>query len=168
MSKQVIYCWDTSVFLAWLGEEKSAPLGDIDLIIGEIDRGEAILLVPVTAYSEILDAKHTPEQMAKLEKFLSRSNVVIADTTKPIARKVGEIRGQGLKEDPPLKLKTPDTTFIATAIHFEANVLHTLEEKMRKLDESPIVDGLKIKLPKRSHRCQCDIRGSPAVRGRES
>ena len=51
MSNRPTYCWDANVFLAWLGEEATAPLADIDLVRGEIDKGEANLLVPVIAYS---------------------------------------------------------------------------------------------------------------------
>ena len=47
MSDRPTYCWDTNVFLAWLSEESTAPLADIDLVRGEIDRGEANLLVSV-------------------------------------------------------------------------------------------------------------------------
>lgn len=81
MNKTPTYCWDATVLLAWLDEEQTAPLHEIDTIVREIDRNEAILLVPVTAYSEVLEAKHTPEKMAQFKKFLERSNVVVADTT---------------------------------------------------------------------------------------
>ena len=127
-SKPIIYCWDSNVFLAWLGEEKSAPLANIELVIDEIDKLLAVLLVPVTAYSEVLEAKHTNKQMDKFRKFLERSNVIVADVTKAIAEKAGEIRSRGLTARPKRSIRTPDATFMATAIIYRADVFHTLEE----------------------------------------
>ena len=154
MNSRPIYCWDANVFLAWLGEEASAPLGDIELVIGEIDSGEAELEVPVTAYSEILEAHHTPEQMEKFRKFLQRSNVDVANITQPIAEKAGQARSRALALVPKVKLRTPDATYIATAIVYKASVFHTLEaSQLPQLSETPVVDGLKIKTgtPERCH-----------------
>src|SRR5438309_2152778 len=65
--RKPIYCWDSTVLIAWKDEEQGAPLGDMDLIVSEIDKREANLLLPVTAYSEVLRAKHTPDQMDKFK-----------------------------------------------------------------------------------------------------
>lgn len=145
---EVTYCWDTSVFLAWLGEEAAAPLNDIALVVGEIDGGEATLLVPVTVYSEILEARHTTAEMERFRQFLDRTNIVAADTTKAIAEKAGRIRSRGIEAGPARSIRTPDATFMATAILFGASVFHTLETKLINLNGSPIVDGLRIELPK--------------------
>jgi hypothetical protein len=40
-----------------LNEEQSAPLSDIEIVAKEIDTSEAVLIVPVTIISEILDSK---------------------------------------------------------------------------------------------------------------
>jgi predicted nucleic acid-binding protein len=140
------YSWDATVFLAWLVEEASAPLLDIDAVVGEIDDDKAVLIVSVTAYSEILEAKNEPEKMAKFRAFLKRSNVVVADSTVAIAEKAGQIRSKGLAKG--RKIKTPDATYLAVAILFKADVLHSLDDDMLHLNESPIVDGLKITRPK--------------------
>ena len=106
------------------------------------------LLVPVMAYSEVLDAKHSSEQMAVFWKFLAKSNVVVADTTQTIAEKAGEIRSRGLLATPQLSIKTPDATFLATAIVYKATVFHTTETtKLPGLNGSPIVAGLRISAP---------------------
>lgn len=147
-SKRVTYCWDSSVFMAWLGDDAVAPLDNIQLVFDEIDSGKASLLVPVTAYSEILEAKHTAEQMMQFEKFLERSNVVVADTTKAIAKKAGEIRSRGLRAKPKLGIKTPDVTFLATAIIYRADAFHTLETThLPQLSGSDLVDKLLICSP---------------------
>src|SRR4029079_15139196 len=109
-----VYCWDTTVFLAWLNEESGAPLLDIDSVAQEIDKGKAILIVPVTIISDILDSKLSGEQRARLNAFLKRSNVVNATTTLPIAIKARELRDAGRAMKPPKKIKTPDATVVAT------------------------------------------------------
>ncbi|MGD0898734.1 MAG: hypothetical protein ABR915_12930, partial [Thermoguttaceae bacterium] len=57
------YCWDTSVFLAWMKAEEGAPLDDIELVAREIDGGNADLIVPVTIYTEILDTKCSKKEI---------------------------------------------------------------------------------------------------------
>jgi len=148
-SRLVTYCCDANVFLAWLGEEATASLGDIDLVFGEIDRKVASLLVPVTAYSEVLEARHTPAQMEKFRRLLDRSNVVVADTTKTIAERAGLIRSRGIEAKPRRIIKTPDATFMATAIIYRATVFHTLETtQLPGLSGTDIVDKLVITAPK--------------------
>ena len=127
----------------------TALLNDIALVVGEIDNGDANFLVPVTAYSEVLEVHHTPEQMAKFRKFLDRSNVVVADTTKAIAEKAGQIRSRALEAKPKRSIRTPYATFLATAIVYKATVFHTLERtQLPLLSGTEIVDGLRIELPK--------------------
>src|SRR5262249_47396806 len=108
MNKKPIYCWDSTVLIAWIDEEVGAPLADIDLVATAIDRKEAALLLSVTAYMEILRVKHTPEQMDKFRSFASRSNVEVANVTIPIANLVEEIRSNGLSANPKRSIKTPD------------------------------------------------------------
>ncbi|MBI3465125.1 MAG: PIN domain-containing protein [Planctomycetes bacterium] len=148
MSKRTNYAWDTSVLIAWLSDEATAPLGDIGLVVDEIDREKepANLIISVTTFSEILESKHTSEQIEKLGRFLLRSNVISVDTTFPIAQKASQIRNAGLKEG--RKIKTPDAMIIATAVLLRADVLLSLDDVMLKLSESPIVDGLRITLPR--------------------
>jgi predicted nucleic acid-binding protein len=149
MSDRPTYCWDASVFLGWLGEEESAPLADMDLVRGEIDSGEAFLLVPATVIAEVLEAKNTPEQMEKFRNFLKRSNVVVADITQTIAEKTAQVRSRALGLKPQVKLGTPDATYIATAIVFKADVFHTLEKsQLPQLSGIAVVDGLKISAPR--------------------
>ena len=141
------YAWDTSVLVAWLCDEPGAPLDDIGLVVDEIDRDKdpAVLILAVTIFTEILETKHTPEEIDKLSKFLSRSNVLKVETTFKIAKKAGEIRDAALAQG--RKIKTPDAQILATAILYDADVLHTLDDQLLNLSGSVIVDGLKITLP---------------------
>jgi predicted nucleic acid-binding protein len=145
MSSKTNYAWDTSVILAWLNDEPSAPLADVGLVIDEIDGDKANLILSVTTFTEILESKYTAEQLDKLNRFLLRSNVIKVDTTFHIAQKASQIRNAGLAVG--RKIKTPDATVLATAILFKANVLHSLDEHHLNLNGSPIVDGLCITLP---------------------
>jgi len=120
------YSWDTSVFIAWINEEKTAPLLAMELVSREIDAGKATLVVSALVIPEVLDAKMTSEQREKFNLFLQRSNVVVADVTVPIATKARQIRDRGLGETPKRKIKTPDATVLATAILFKCDALHSL------------------------------------------
>jgi len=144
MSRRPLYAWDSSIFLAWLSEEEDKPLGGIDSVVQEIDSGNASLLVSVVAYSEVLRAKHTAEQFEAFEKFLGRSNIVVADNDIRIAKKAEEGRSRAL---PRKKIKTADATHLATAIIYQADVFHTTDGKLIGCNGSPVVDGLKISLP---------------------
>ncbi len=151
MSKaKAVYCWDTTVFLAWLNEERGAPLADIEAVVREIDSNQAVLVVPVTIASEILDSKLSAAQKAKLSAFLHRSNVINADTTLNIARKAREIREAGLAMKPERKIKTPDATIIATAVIYGCDALHSLDDRGNgplRLAGLPELRGLKICKP---------------------
>ncbi len=144
-----LYCWDAGVFIAWFGAEADKPLDDISLVVAEIDRNAADLLVPVTAYAEILDTPAWPNRAEQFRKFVRRSNVVIADTTQAIAEKAGEIRSRGAVAQPKRSIKTPDALFLATAVIYKATVFHTTElTKLPNLSGSDIVEGLRIEAPK--------------------
>jgi predicted nucleic acid-binding protein len=145
MSSKTNYAWDTSVIIAWLCDDPTAPLADIGLVVDEIDAGAANLIFSVTTFAEILESKYTAEQIDKLNRFLLRSNVIKVETTFPIAHKASQIRNAGLAEG--RKIKTPDATVLATAILYKANVLHSLDAHHLNLDGNPIVDGLSISLP---------------------
>src|SRR5260370_15142035 len=149
MSDIPLYSWDSTVFIAWISEEPGAPLKDIESVVVEIDNKKANLVVSVLAYSEILEVKHTPEQMIKFREFLKRSNVVVADNTVAIAEKAGEIRSRGFAEKgkKKRKIKTPDATFLATTIIYKAAVLHSLDPDLLHLNQSPMVEGLRITKP---------------------
>ena len=104
----------------------------------------------VTAYEEILEIKHSKEQMDKFESFLKRSNIITLNVTLAVAKKTQEIRSKGMATG--RKIRTPDAQHIATAILCKATVLHSLDAGMLSLSETDIVDGLKIEKPMRHDR----------------
>jgi predicted nucleic acid-binding protein len=146
-TERPLYCWDSTTFIAWLKEEESAPLGDIALVVREIDTKEANLLIPATVFSEILEAHLDSNQKDQLEAFLMRSNVVSADLTVPISRRAAAIRDRGLQENPKRKLKTPDAQILATALAHHADALHTLDPDLLKINGHPTAEGQAITRP---------------------
>jgi hypothetical protein len=78
---------------------------------------------------------------------LTRSNVLVVETSIRVAEKTGQIRGACLKLKPPVRLLTPDGTFAAAAILTGADVLHSLDDDLLKLSKSKAVGGLVISKP---------------------
>ncbi len=145
MSDRAVYAWDATVLLAWLEEDPSKPLGGIESVVQEIDANTATLLVSVVAHTEVLQAKHTEEQMKNFHAFLKRSNVLVLDVDLRVSEKAQEIRSRGLATG--RKIKTPDAQHLATAIIYHAQVFHTLDDKLINLSRCPIVDNLPISKP---------------------
>ena len=98
-------------------------------------------------YSEILEAKHSKQQMKQFQMFLKRSNVIVVDVTIGMAQKAAEIRGKAAKAKEKRRLKTPDAIVIATALVYGADVLHSFDPHLVNLSGTAIVDGLKITHP---------------------
>ena len=146
-SRRPKYGWDTSVFLAWIGQEECYPLDDIALVADEIDASRADLIMSAIVYSEILEAKHSKQQMKQFQMFLKRSNVIVVDVTIGMAQKAAEIRGKAAKAKEKRRLKTPDAIVIATALVYGADVLHSFDPHLVNLSGTAIVDGLKITHP---------------------
>jgi predicted nucleic acid-binding protein len=144
MSKPV-YCWDTCVFIAWLKQEENKPLADIELVVNEIDSGHAVLVVSVTVFTEIQRSKFTNEQWERFQGFLTRSNVVVANTTPDIAQKGSEIRDRAEADE--RRIKTGDATIVATAIAYGVDALHTFDPGLLRLSRSAVVEGLPITEP---------------------
>ena len=77
--------------------EECYPLDDIALVADEIDASRADLIMSAIVYSEILEAKHSKQQMKQFQMFLKRSNVIVVDVTIGMAQKAAEIRGKAAK-----------------------------------------------------------------------
>ena len=145
MSKPTVYSWDSTVFIAWLSNDAGSPLSAIKSVVDEIEADKATFVVSVMAYSEILEAKHTKEQMEAFESLLKRSNIVLVETSIQISKKVQQIRSAGLAEG--RKIKTPDATFLAVAIIYRVSALHSLDHNLLALNGHPIAEGIPIILP---------------------
>lgn len=141
------YCWDTCTLLAWIKQEKEHPLADISLVVDEIDKKKANLLIPAPVFSEVFEMDLSAEQREVLRGFIVRSNVQPADLTMPIAQRASELRASGHKERPKRKIKTIDAQIAATALGYEVDMLHALDDDLLKLNGKPYMDGLRILKP---------------------
>jgi predicted nucleic acid-binding protein len=148
--RPTLYCWDTDIFLAWLKEEDSAPLADIELIARDIDSKRANLVIPVTVITEVMESRLSGPQRAIWQSFQRRSNVIVASITPEIAAKAAEIRAIGLSLKPKRKIKTPDAQIVATAIIYRCDVLHSLDDRgdgPLRMNGTPLAFGLHICRP---------------------
>ncbi len=141
-----IYCWDSSVWLAWIKQEATHPLADMELVASEITEGTAQMLVPATVYEELQLTRCTDEQLAMIEAFLKRPNVLQATQTPAVSRRAADIIKRSLKDN--LVTKLNDARIAASAIVFGASVLHSVDNGLLRLDGTSIVNGLAIKRPK--------------------
>lgn len=48
-----VYCWDASVFLAWINDEAAAPLADIAQVVEEIDKNASLRRSSINATRSI-------------------------------------------------------------------------------------------------------------------
>lgn len=76
---------------------------------------------------------------------MNRSNVVTADVSLAVAMKASEIRSMCLTDK--LSLKTVDAQILATAILFKADVLHSTDKGLLRLNGKPCAGGVPITLP---------------------
>ena len=144
-----IYCWDSCIFLGWLGGNYAGPIEGVQAIVAEIEESRAILITSAIVYAEVLQSEKTPKNaILKFEKFLRRNNVEVFDVSIPILKDAGKIRSGCLLHKP--KLATPgaeDSIYASTAMKAKATVLHTIDPKLLKLNVHEIVGGLRIEIP---------------------
>jgi predicted nucleic acid-binding protein len=145
------YAWDSGVFIYWLEgtEPTDAPgmLANVDAVIQDVESDKANLITSIHAYTEVLSAKHTNEQMRQFREFLNRSNVVVFEINMKVADKIEQIRSRcvDLGRRPP---KAVDASFAAVAIIHKADMLHAADGGLLALDKSLSVDGLNICRPR--------------------
>lgn len=120
--KRPIYCWDSSAILGWFNEEEDKPLDDMALVIDEVCKDEAVLLLSVTVYCEVLCVGKGTNGAKKFRSFLDRSTVEMVNVTPPIASLTAKLREKEIEQG--RKLRTPDAQILATAMLYQASVLH--------------------------------------------
>jgi predicted nucleic acid-binding protein len=130
--KNTVY-WDTSVFLAWIKDEKR-PNGEIDGVnyfAEKIAKNEIILLTSTLINVEILESTLNDEAKTRFNNLFKRRNCIQADADARIMQLASKIRDyyQNQKTvDGNRTLSTPDSIHLATAIQYGVNELHTFDE----------------------------------------
>jgi predicted nucleic acid-binding protein len=146
-TKRRKYYWDASLFLAWLKNEPLDPseIAGIEEVVRSIHGGKASLFTSVTTQSEVLESRITEEQKRQFENLFKRRNVVMMDVDIRVASLGGQIRnhyaGHGIK------VSTPDSWHLATALHFEADELHSTDHHLLRFNGDVAGHKLNICVP---------------------
>jgi predicted nucleic acid-binding protein len=145
---QIKYCWDTTVLIAILTREQRASdeITAMLEVVDAADAGKAIIISSVTLKSEVLNSDRFPTLRGDLDDLFSRPNYVMYDVTPGISDIVADVRESARRDG--RRIKTPDATFIATAIAHRVAALHTFDEQLLGLNGSAHIQGLEICHPR--------------------
>jgi predicted nucleic acid-binding protein len=166
--KKVIY-WDTSVFFAWLKDEpwEAEIVDGIEATVRQVHSNQVILITSVVTDTEVLRSRMLPAALAKWEAVFKRRNVKMIAHDLRVGRKSSQIRDCFFQEG--IKVATPDSIHLATAILYEADELQTLDgagptkkaSDMIRLNGHACVDGLKIVTPATTNKQMSLLSGIP-------
>jgi len=89
MNDAPVISWDTSVFLAWLQNEQTAPLDAMNNIIAEMEFGQVRLAASVVLFAELLESTAPPDQLVLFEKLIHDDTILLMDVDRSGARTAG-------------------------------------------------------------------------------
>jgi len=143
--------WDSCIFLAWLQEEKRdiGVMEGIEEVVRKIHNNEVTLLTSQMTNIEVLQSRLTPEAQKKWKAVFNRRNCQMIDINPRVSEKGQFIRDYCYQRN--IKLSSPDSIHLATAIIYKADEFHTLDGsgKKRNGDLIPLdgnVAGHKLKI----------------------
>lgn len=133
MSKNPLYYIDTSVWLAWLQDEKRKPweMEGVREIASQIHKNEVRIIMSVLTKTEVLRSTLSPEAIEKWEGVLRRKNLEVTMTDDRVWNLASGIRDyyqERRERDRLPTVTTPDAVHLATAILYEADVFYTFDE----------------------------------------
>ena len=132
MPNDTLIYWDSCVFIDLI-EKTTSRYQTLEAIVASAERGEARIISSSVSLAEVVKlnslAGVLPEWKEKLivqffeNDYISIRNVdrVVAELARPIMRNHNR--------------KTPDAIHVATALHSKAQVLHTYDADLLKLDK---------------------------------
>ena len=136
--------WDSSVLIAYLNGE---PAGRRCLeVVSAVEAGRVELTFSVVVLAEVLRPRHTPGELAVVDRLFSSPGVILADVTPEIARLASAMRAECFAERPKRRLKTPDALILAAAVR-RCDVFYTLDRKLLKLKGRLFLRGLSVSKP---------------------
>jgi len=143
--------WDSCIFLAWFKGEEDKPLAEIEELLNDIAQARITLIVSPIVGAEILDsAGHSPVRN-QFREFMKRTNVIAANVDFRVAELAADIREKTREAEAKKQIKqsvrAADALIVATAIIYRVDVLHTFDQILLSLDQSPIVSALRITTP---------------------
>ncbi|HEV8499118.1 MAG TPA: type II toxin-antitoxin system VapC family toxin [Gemmatimonadaceae bacterium] len=138
-----VFCWDTTAFIAVFngGIHRTADeVSGLREVMDMVDRRQARIITSEIIIAEVLDDK------TKLNELMMRREFQMISIAGPILRKVGQLR-DAARQDGGRSLKIPDASFIAVALAYGAEALHTFDGGVLAMSGRPCVDGLAICKP---------------------
>ena len=129
------FYWDSSVWLAWLRDEKR-PGTDMEGVADCLERvraNEVLIMTGDIMRLEVIKDRIPPDKMPTFEAFRRRRNVRIVNclTDPRIASLLADIKSFYRKlsaKDGKPELTEFDATHLATAIHYKATAFHTFDK----------------------------------------
>ena len=130
--KPIIY-WDTSVFLAWIKDEKrrNNEMDGVNDVANKIHKDHVILLTSTITTAEILESTLTEVAKQRLTDLFKRKNFqqVAADgRVMKLSHEIRDYYQQRKDIDQLPTVTTPDAIHLATAIIYAASEFHTFDE----------------------------------------
>ena len=127
-ARKPVYYWDSTIFIAWLQDEKRKPgeMEGVYELASEFEKKGIILVTAVTTLTEVLETRITAQAAKTFENFFERRNAILMNTDARIATLARSIRGY--YDQRGKNLTTPDCQHLASAIHFRVDEMHTFDE----------------------------------------
>lgn len=137
MSSPHSVVWDTCCFVDFLsnnakGDRSEEEMHGLATVAASIDRGRTVMIVPVVVYTEILQSGMGERAFNDFERYTQRSNVQVVDLNIVLARTGQQLRDSVARDG--FKLDTVDSLFVATALHYNAQQLHTFDDKVLRFN----------------------------------
>ena len=142
------YCWESSVFIALLTDEQRSPeeLSGLREVVEIVDQRRGVIVTSTLVHAEVFSRGVNQVVEEALDALFRKPSFVQLSASPEIMNKVGRIRRA--VSDLGLSIRTPDATFIATALAARAEALHTFDDRhLIRLSGLPAVDGLVICKP---------------------
>lgn len=99
------------------------------------------------ARTEVIGDRHDSVLRNAFKSLFDRPSFVMMDNSSAIADIAGDLR-VAVREATGRRLRSPDATYIATALTVGVDALHSFDDDMLGLDGLSCVQGLPIKKPK--------------------
>jgi predicted nucleic acid-binding protein len=134
------FCWDATIFISHLTGEIRTPEETAGLaeVVDLTDSNRAIIITSSLLHTEVIGDSRV---IAALNALFRRPNFVQMNVSPEISRAAGRIRDA-------TGLKTPDAIYVATAIEFRVDALHSFDDHHLRLSGAREVGGLVICKPR--------------------
>lgn len=134
----LLICWDTNVWSAFLKNEEDKDLASIEAFLKDVRGGRLRILVPTVVTAELYAM--ADENLPQVEAAFLGSYFEHADLTPTVARDAGRLRRRIIeaRSAKKLSLKRPpriaDCLVLATAELYRASALHSYDPDLLGLN----------------------------------